>query len=204
MNKSFSIDEAVRFGWEVSKKNWQFFVPLLLIVVAIELGLNYLGEQISDDRFVRFLATLASWPVLAVISLGQINISLKFVDNKKAELADLFRLYPLTLKYFLADLLYALAVGIGLLLLIVPGIIFGIKLRYYGYFIAEKGLGPIEALEKSWEITGGVKWKLFLFWLLLGLINIAGALVLVVGLFLTVPLTMVAQAYVYKKLSSGS
>ncbi len=47
----------------------------------------------------------------------------------------------------------------------------------------------------------GAKWDLFLFGLLLGLINFVGALVFLIGLFATIPTTMVAYAYVYRHLA---
>ncbi|MEA3324328.1 MAG: hypothetical protein U9Q37_04220 [Euryarchaeota archaeon] len=66
--------------------------------------------------------------------------------------------------------------------------------------IVDKGLGPIDALEKSSEITIGVKWDLFIFGILLGILNLMGFACLVVGLFVTIPVTMVAMAFVYRKL----
>jgi len=41
-----------------------------------------------------------------------------------------------------------------------------------------------------------------LLYLLFALINILGALALIVGLFWSIPTTMVAEAFVYRKLSS--
>lgn len=75
-----------------------------------------------------------------------------------------------------------------------------IKLQFYSYFIVDKNAGPIEALKKSWAITRGVKWDLFLFGLLLGLITLAGLLALVVGLFVAIPVGLLANTYVYRKL----
>ena len=87
-------------------------------------------------------------------------------------------------------------------MLIVPGIIWAIKFQYYGYFIVDKGLGPIKALEASSELTDGIKWDLFLFGLLLFCINILGLLCLLIGSFATVPTTMLAYTFVYRKLES--
>ena len=85
-------------------------------------------------------------------------------------------------------------------MLIIPGIIWGIKFQFFSYFIVDKGLGPIEALKRSSTITKGAKWDLFLFGLLVWLINLLGALCLLVGLFATIPTTGVAMAFVYHKL----
>jgi uncharacterized membrane protein len=91
-------------------------------------------------------------------------------------------------------------VAFGLVLLIVPGIILAIKYVFYDYLIIDKELGPLEALRESSRITGGVKWQLFIFMLLVFLINFAGILFFGVGLLLTIPATTIATAYVYRRL----
>ena len=103
-------------------------------------------------------------------------------------------------KYLIGSILYGLIVFAGTILLIIPGIIWGIQFCFYDYFIIDKGLGPIEALKRSSAITRGVKWDLFVFSLILLGINLLGALCLLIGLFATIPTTMVAIAFVYRKL----
>lgn len=87
-------------------------------------------------------------------------------------------------------------------MLIIPGIIWAIKFQYYGYFIVDKGLGPIKALEASSNLTDGVKWDLFLFGLLLTCIDLLGLLCLGIGLFAAIPTTIIARAFVYRRLES--
>jgi uncharacterized membrane protein len=128
---------------------------------------------------------------------------LKLVDGVKPEFKDLYYITKL-FNFMLATLIKGFIVIVGLLLFIIPGIIFSIKLQYTEYFIVDKKMDAIDAIKASWEITKGVKGNLFLLGLLLGLINILGFLCLIVGLVITVPLSMVANAYVYRKLISQS
>jgi uncharacterized membrane protein len=121
---------------------------------------------------------------------------------KKPKLQIFFLLIHLFFKYLIGDILYGLIIIGGLILLIIPGIIWAIQFQFFGYLIIDKGLGPIEALKKSSKITKGAKWDLFLLGILLVLINILGALALLVGLFATIPTTMIANAFVYRKLLS--
>ena len=102
--------------------------------------------------------------------------------------------------YIITNVIRQIIIIVGLILFIIPGIIFAIKLQFVDYLIVDKKMG-IDSLSKSWNMTKGVKWNLFLLWILIALINIAGALLLLVGLFITVPLSVVATAYVYRKLS---
>jgi uncharacterized membrane protein len=88
----------------------------------------------------------------------------------------------------------------GLILLIIPGIIWAIKFSLCFYFVIDKGLGPIEALKASSRTTMGIKWQLFGFGILCGLINFLGLLCLFIGGFATYPTVLVANVLVYRQL----
>ncbi len=135
-----------------------------------------------------------------IVMMGLIKIFLGFCDGEKGEFSDLFSCYPLLFKYMVGSIIYGVIVSLGLILLIIPGIVWAIKFQFFDYLIIDRGLGPIDALEKSSEITRGVKLDLLTFGILIGIINLLGLLCLVVGLFFTIPMTRVATAFVYRKL----
>ncbi len=88
---------------------------------------------------------------------------------------------------------------VGLVLLIVPGIIFAVVFFYFGYAIVQQPeLGVFDALKRSADITRGYRWPLFGLAILLVLINFVGLLACCVGLFFTYGITAVATAYSYK------
>lgn len=197
----FSMMEAVRFGWDTMKSNLGFFSGLLVVAYLVKFMPGFIAELFKDDApaLSLFLKVFA-FVLQLLIGMGLIRIALSFCDNIKGELSDLFSCAPLLINYMVASILYMLMMFGGMLLLIVPGIIWAIKFQFFGYFIVDKGLGPIEALKKSSLMTEGVKWDLFLFGLLLIGINILGVLALGLGLIATIPTSMVAMAYVYRKL----
>ncbi|MEK7551665.1 MAG: hypothetical protein AAB532_03640 [Patescibacteria group bacterium] len=200
----FSKGEAIRFGYEKAKANLFFFVVLFLIWIAVSAiyGALYFAVITQSGAEGYFLLNLVNWVFSSIISLGMVSISLKIVENKKAEYKDLFFLdWKLIFVYVIANLVRSIAIFIGFILLIVPGIIIAIKLQFIDYLIVDKKMG-FESINKSWEMTKGVKWNLFVFGILLCLINVLGFLALLLGLFVTLPLSMVATAYVYKKLIS--
>ncbi len=201
----FSIKEAVGVGFEKAKKNFFFYVVLFLLVIAVYI--LYFILQFALVAFMKetggALISIVNWVLSAIISMGLINVTLKVLDNKKPQYKDVFFTdWKLIFVYVVSNLMRGIAVAVGLLLFIIPGIILAIKLQYIEYFIVDKKMG-FEAINKSWEITRGVKLRLFLFGIVLALINMLGFLALFLGLFLTVPLTMLASAYVYRKLSSN-
>lgn len=205
---TFSKSAAIKFGFNTTKKNLKFFIPLALIIIIIDFLPSYLINQIEGgNRSLIFLINFLGAVLTTIVSIGFLKISLKFIDNQQANLTDLFsswNSYLLVIKYWVGSVVFGLIVLLGILLLVVPGIIWAIKLQYYSFLIVEKKMGPIEALRESWQVTRGVKWNLFLFGILLGLINVLGFLALIVGLLVSIPTTMLAQAYVFRKLVSKS
>ncbi len=200
MAKKFSNKEALRFSWEVTKANLGFFISLFAGVLVIYLGFGVLQNFADRHSLLSLVVSLADWFLQVMVSIGLLTIPLKFVDGQKADYGHLFSGYHHILRYFSASLLYMLIVLGGLVLLVVPGIIWAIRFQFFGYLIVDKNLGPIEALKRSWAITKGSVGELFTFSLLLALINLAGMLALMVGLFITVPISLLATAFVYRKL----
>jgi hypothetical protein len=57
-------------------------------------------------------------------------------------------------------------------------------------------------MKESWRITKGHKWQLALLFLALLGINLLGVLALVVGVFVSVPITLIAFAHAYRTLAT--
>jgi uncharacterized membrane protein len=205
-SKKLIISSAINFGWETIKQRFWFFVGLTLFVGVVEALLSSLNSSVKENQqmFLWLIVMLLMWFIEWGLNLGMIVINLKTVDEQKAKFDDLFSKFDvmLMLRFFVASLVTGLAVTAGFLLLIVPGIIIALRLSYVGYALVDKNLGPIEAVKRSWEITKGNTWNLFLFMLTMIGVNLLGALLLLVGLFVTIPLSMLATAYVYRELAA--
>jgi len=197
--KGFSIGAAVKFGWGVMKNNLGFFIGLLVVVILINIA-GAIVQGLTEDPVLSIIVGILSWIVSLLIGMGIIRIALRFCDGEKGRFGDLFSCYPLFFKFLFGVILYTLIVLGGTILLVVPGIIWGIKFKYFAYFIVDQGLGPIEALERSAEITRGAKWDLLGFWFVQVCIIWLGILCCFLGTFAAVPTVMVAQAVVYREL----
>ena len=195
----FSKKEAINYGFKLAKENLFFFIVLFIIIIFISIMMSVLSGLVAHILVLGFVLWLVQTVVNLIIGIGLIHIYLQFLNNKKPRHKDLFYYKPIV-NYFLTSIVVGIIVVIGLILLIVPGIFFALRLQYASYLIVDKNLGPIEAIKKSWKITHGNAWNLFFFGILLGLINILGVLCLLVGLFITVPLSMLATTFVYRKL----
>ncbi len=200
-NFKLSAKEAFSFGWSVFKANAFYLVVLFAGIGVIYFGLAAF-QDFADSRgsALVILLGLVDWIFRLSISIGLIEIPLLLASGQKPDFGHLFSGYRYILRYFLASVLYMLAVVGGLLLLVVPGIIFAMRLQFYGYLIIDKGMKPMQSLKESWRMTEGVTMDLFGFILLTMLLNIAGAMAFMLGLLITAPVSLLALTYVYKKL----
>lgn len=208
MNKHFSIGEALKFGWATFKSNVWFFLLMFVILFAVNLisiPINLLAESASPGPTASASVAVVNIAIViiqTIIGLGFVNISIKFANGDKPRLADLFNVYPLFFKYLLGGILAGLIILVGLILFIIPGIIWSLKFAFFTYFIVDQKMGPIKALKASANLTYGVKWKLLGFIIISALLNFLGILLLFVGLIVTSSVLMVAQAFIYRQLLS--
>ncbi len=201
-HNQFSIKEAVRFGWDTMKVNIGFFIVLIIVAGLIQIIPRLMGDFVySEFPIIAIILYLTATVLEIVVSLGLIKVGVKFCDGIKGKLDDLLSSFNLVFSYFAASVVYLLIVFGGLLMFIVPGIIWAIKYSLFAYYIVDEGLGPIEAIKASGKATKGAKFQLFLLGILLGLINLGGLLAFLVGLFATIPTSMVAFAHAYRQLA---
>ncbi len=200
-SKDFSIGEALSFGWQVTKSNILFFILLYIIISIVNFVPGVLSDAVRESSAgLSLIITLAGMVLSWVVSMGYIKILISFVDRESAEMGDLFSCFPLIFKYFFASILVGIVVLIGFVLLIIPGIIFSLMFMFYSYAIVDREAGPIESMKISADITRGAKWNLLGLLIITVLINLVGLLCLVVGLLVTIPMTSVALAHVYRTL----
>lgn len=189
--------ELLRIGWTKAKENlWPLIVFMLIIYVA-----GALGREIHLGFIVDILTYFIMTSVFLRIAKGEKFNSKKVFDDLSG---------PKILHYFLGFCLAMIFTAIGLGLLVVPGIIVGLMLSFVGYILVEednkmpwKSWKFWEAIKKSYLITKGHKWRIFLFLLVLAGINILGLLALLVGILFTVPLSGIAISALYEKLKNG-
>ena len=146
------------------------------------------------------IGTVINLALGTLLSMGATAFYLAAHDNPAtADLSLLWHPRPFW-KYLGASILLALAVAIGFVLLIVPGIILGLMFMFTTFVVIERELGPIDAMSESHRLTRGHKWRLFGFVLLLLLINVLGVLALVVGLLVSIPVSTLAFVHAYRVL----
>jgi uncharacterized membrane protein len=103
-----------------------------------------------------------------------------------------------------AVLLYFVPLKIVGLLVTVPCIYLAVRFKFFPYVVIENEEASLKTiLQMSFKTTQGHFWKVFGFLLLAAILNILGVLVFIVGLVITVPVSIFATAYVYDKLKTN-
>lgn len=187
------IGEIFRQSWQVLKKDWPTLLAAYAAVMVAAFVFSSYGEDYPLVSLVYFVFQLILGMVLAKVMI-LLSREEKVTMNVLAEVA------PRVLNYLGGIILQGLIVIGGLILLILPGIIWGIKFSFAPYLIIDKGMGPLEALRESAEMTDGRKWDLVGFYLATMCLAYVGIFGLVIGLVVTLPLAGLAYAGMYNYL----
>jgi len=203
----FTVGSAIRFGWETFKRRPWFFVGASVVIFvayliagAITGGVDaLLGATPEDPSMVGGIVNLA---LGTFIGMGVVAFYLAAHDNPDTvELSTLWHPRPFW-KFLGASILVGLAIGIGFVLLIVPGIIATLLFMFTTFIVIDRDLGPIEAMKESMRIGRGYRWTLLGLLVVLLLIILAGAIAFFVGLLVAMPVTTLAFVHAYRVLSS--
>lgn len=198
----WKLEPQFRFFFQCLTGNW-LFAPYAKAVQCIAIWQTQLWPAFSFiffKYFIILLIFLAVFLFLGIgIYLGFIRLVLALHDTGKSSVNLLFSCFGLVQKGFFAGIIYFFIVTIGLILLVVPGIYFGLRLIFFPYFIVDKNAGIIDSLRRSFKITEDHGWPLFgLFVLLPALLQLPG----MVGLFIIPPFVATILSYSYRKLLS--
>jgi uncharacterized membrane protein len=200
MDTAFSIEESLRFGWKKTKEHSFVLFQVLLTLFALRVVQAVIEKSLVHTA-IGGLANLLLTIVFIVLGTGFIVITLKIAKGEKTEYRDIVPPAKLVLMVFLASVLVGVLTFAGLILLVIPGIYFALRFSMIRFAIIE-GAGVMESFERSTKLTDGQKWPLLGFLIVAAIANIIGAILLVVGLLITIPVTMIAFAHIYLKLKA--
>jgi uncharacterized membrane protein len=196
---TFTIGEALGYGW---KGLWKNLGPLIIVglaAVGIQLVFAAVASQV-DATFLKAVLSFVGSIIAIMIVLGWIRVGLAITRGEPIELGSVFT-FDGWLRYAIASILFNLGVYIGFILLVIPGIIFATVFGFYGWLIVDKDAGIGDSFSRSAEITKGNRWNIFALSIVLLLMNIVGLVLLVVGVLFTAAISLVSLAYVYRVIS---
>jgi len=199
--KAFSVGTYLAWGWRLMCKHFWFYAGVVLVAFLINAAMSlsflpYLETYPAVLLVIQFVAYFIAYTVMT----GLYQVGLNLIERGAASVWDLFVPLQKIVKVFVANWLYFLLVTLGLIVFVVPGLYWFVKYSQITLLILDKDLGPIEAFKKSGEITDGAKWDLLALLVLVFFIGILGVLFFFVGVFVSIPLSILTQVLVYRHL----
>lgn len=181
------IREYLIESWELFKSKWvvlvliQVFAALAIILSSSVLGVENFFQQEFKPSLEIFWKS--GWVLLGLvfsiaIQTWAIGASILAIKEKKVDFNQAFNAgFIYFLSFLLAGLVNTLAVILGLLLLIVPGVILAVWFSLYSYLIVVERVGPMESLKKSREMVRGHFWDVTNRWGVIILLSFLARLV---------------------------
>lgn len=199
------VGDIIRYGWENSKKYMVHFLLWFAIYCVVQIISNTFGysEEMGKTSLINLIISFVTSLATLRLGFGFVNLSLHIIRETKIQATDVFVDMYSTLKYIWAYIIIVLATMLWLILFIVPGLIVSIKLSMVPYLMLDKKLWAIDAIKTSWNMTNWYFRKIVGLNIVGGLINILWALALFVWLLRTVPLLIIANAYLYADIAKN-
>ena len=137
-------------GWNTYKAN-----PQKLIAGALIISVSSIIPS-----FVPLLSFLFSILIAPPLMVGWCFLCLRLVRNENATISDIFAGFSHFGRAWLTYIFFGLIVCAGMLLLVIPGIIWSLKYSFALFAVMDRSLSPREALRLSGRITAGHKLRL--------------------------------------------
>ena len=203
--KQFNLGEIVSNSWDMAVKHWpifllfsliNYFVSSFMVNVDSESlldaasigGVQAILEAFSSAITINPLKGLISFLVIIYLSYITLNLYVRAYRTGRAydSVGDIFKTdFNQLALFFCVELCYALIISLGSCALVIPGIFLGVRFWYAPVLAATQGVPFTEAFQRSWDMTRGHFWDLFLMGLTMIGITILGYCACLVGVFFT-------------------
>tara|TARA_X000000368_G_C23034512_1_gene714027 strand:+ start:632 stop:1531 length:900 start_codon:yes stop_codon:yes gene_type:complete len=155
------------------------------------------------------LANFISYGIITVIITGALSVgsaifNLNISRKNEPKIENLFYGFNSFLSSLLAFWAVFVVVFLGMCLLVIPGIYWGLGYAMTFFFIADNPkISGLEAMSRSNQIMDGNRWKLLRFQIRAMILVTLGCIPLGLGLFIVIPWIYVAYAKFYEDLVDG-
>ena len=185
----YNSREQLRGTWGIA------IAATFLVSFLLGLQFNYRSNDVLNFGFISFSINIVSLLFTGVLTTGLCRFLLNIVTKvKRPGFEDLFYYFKIYVKTLGLNLIITIAVGIGTMLFVIPGIIIALTFSQAFYILAknpEKSIG--EVLGQSASMMNGYKMDLFMLelsfigWWFVGIITLG------IGLLWVAPYVKVAE-----------
>lgn len=169
----------------------------------ISAGWNMVTADLGNFALVGLIFVLVN-SVASVVTQGPLQTGfhlycMRKMYNRKSDIGDLFKGFDYFLPAFVAALLIGLFVFAGTMLCIIPGLVVAGMYKFTYLFILDKRMDFWPAMQASHEVVKNDYFGFTMFLIVMALINILGALCCIVGLLVTIPVSIAAITVAYQE-----
>lgn len=198
--REVSTQEMLSLAWESYKKHRTVLTEgaILLLFIHIFLYISLLETIRGNGIGVVFLFLLGI--VTAIMQLGYVKILLNVTGNKPITLRQLFGNHNFSVRYVVGVFGYYFLVGVGLCLLVVPGVVYALRYSMWPFFLVNKDLDLVDSFKESKRVTKGSKKELLHLYLVCTGCVVVGALPFGLLLPVAIPVALLMVGHAYRKL----
>lgn len=211
-----AMDPSAILGrcWEIFTGNIGTVLGAILLPLipnfafqGVQTALQMMSDSASDDNSrVGFAAGAMAVAVVGGLvnlffQLGSFRIFTRLARGLPADVSMLVGEGHHFLSGLGASILIGIAVLLGFLMLIVPGIVLLLGLQFSLYALIDQDLDPIAAMQESWRLTEGYKVTVFLVNLVIFILaGLFACVTLGIGYLVAIPVLALSQAVMYHSL----
>ena len=171
-------------AFSLLKKHFWMLILIIFVGSAVDTPMWFIQQgKVSSDGFEFNFSFFELYQIVyyffiaSVYSYGIVSIFIKLARKKDFVFEESFSGFKTYSRAILSRFLVFLAVGLGLVLLLIPGIFLACRLIFVPYLIMDKKHCVIDSLKISYYMTKGY------FWTILGM-GILSFVIIILGLVL--------------------
>jgi len=158
------------------------------------------GPNLIVTTIVMAIVVLVTVMLLSIVQAGFVQGALRLTRGESLTVETFFKFKNLN-AVILASLLVGVLTAVGYALCYLPGIAFALFAQFTLYYVVDRGAGAMDALKASFELVKNNIGAVLLLVLGLLVLSFIGGLACFVGTFVTLPLSLLTQAYYYRRLN---
>lgn len=197
-----SAGAALSYGW---KKFQEYVGPILIAalvylvaVVVFSIVGNIFAYAIDDGVLGQLLLSFVQLLVSSAVAIVLIRAVLLIVDGQPLDTDKLFSTDNLG-AYLIGSVIFSIVAVIGLALCVIPGLVFMFLAWFWGFFVVDKNMAPIDAMKASIDMVKAQAGAFLLWAVVATVVTIIGFLLCLVGTLVAAPVTYIGTAYMYRR-----
>lgn len=206
--------DSISQAWKLLQPNIGTWIGAALIYGVIIFAFSGIQNAVAPPRINASTGTVSFGPLYYLFSLigfligqffvgGLFRMAIANVRTGRAELGQMFSAGNVMLNLIIAGILTTLALALGFVACIIPGLLLCGLFMFVTPLIVDKEQGAIQAMGNSVNALKPQMGMALVYVLVIGLLAGAGALACGIGMLVTAPLALLSLAVTYNNFFGG-